>query len=1170
MGKSGVAKHSSVPATSLAQASSPSPAQSERPGSSEGTDAPRRTLGKLFCKLGEKLRLKRAPSLPLHTYAPAPAPAAVTSAAVILPEERVWYRIYRLDGHQTERDWTSAETKTHACTSSISAVRTPVEPYPTHSAFKSHAQMWPSSHDKNRTSGGGLPPTILEGYMSTDLTIFPSISISTIPSTNTMSSMPSSSICTVPSSSSCLSSLPACRSVHLSTPAQSSGHPLASSDLQAPDFPPGTDRRHSEGQCNHQADSPASLVAFPNDRLSLGNPTVRGTVHGHSTSTSQRHTITSNPSRVSSPPPLPSDQPLPINPSLPRAQPSAAMPFRRTSHLVLTGPISIMELLPPPQEEPSVCSSASNLGDAAAAVCGSGGCGGVGTDLPPGISTRYPTRGQDPHREVGAEGVEGNRQVRSQEYAEVRDEVPSTRYPTHYSTGQELLTTQPHSRPDLSSLGRRNVERHEQRAPEKRGRIATMQRNVQQYLKSMRGLSHTHSEQEVGAGKGAQIKDPNRQHVDPAAAVKEHPNSDLRSSLGPWPTAAGGGLPSTSDPLLTAGSTRGSWPSAAGRGLPCTSDPLLTAGSTRGTWPTAAGGGLPSTSDPLLTAGSTRDSWPSAAGRGVPNTCDPLLTAGPVSTQQPPPSNSKTSTSLTLDGPKQGVEEGASTITISSFSVPSAPSPAYPTYTSDSGPPIKYDTALSSLSMFSGPSTISSLRSQPHSCTSEFPPAKYENTSSALSCFSNASTYFSAYSQASAQGQALFCRTPGNTVSRGPPPPLLAPVSRSSSGGSTSSGSLPSPMAGAPPLKACLPQESNTPTNTLTLLLGTERPKLPRPPSAPAHACGPPSTSSGPDLVPASGSPSAPATACGPPSTSSGPNPVPKPETIVVSACLPYSMMRPAWRMEDYSDLKKLHSGYASSVYSAMCAHSGQKVVLKVYKPHLLHVMNQHHLLREARIHVSLNHPNIIKLFAAFKQGDQVVLVQEYANGGDLMNLLLGREGFKLAEKEAGDQVVLVQEYADGGDLMNLLLGREGFKLAEKEAVCMVVQPLLSALVYLHNRGVVHRDVKHENVLFVKGEDGMQLKLGDFGLSINVREERPVTRAGTLDYMVLKCPNKSSPEENKQQEDLAYTCSVDVWSTAAMAYELLTGMPPFGHEDRCVVDSRHGIRAVDGHASLWS
>lgn len=54
-----------------------------------------------------------------------------------------------------------------------------------------------------------------------------------------------------------------------------------------------------------------------------------------------------------------------------------------------------------------------------------------------------------------------------------------------------------------------------------------------------------------------------------------------------------------------------------------------------------------------------------------------------------------------------------------------------------------------------------------------------------------------------------------------------------------------------------------------------------------------------------------------------------------------------------------------------------------------------------------------------------------------------------------------------------------------------------------------------ENILLTANR---QLRLADFGLSINWQEERPVTRAGTLDYMspeVLACPEKSRPEENK-------------------------------------------------------
>jgi len=61
---------------------------------------------------------------------------------------------------------------------------------------------------------------------------------------------------------------------------------------------------------------------------------------------------------------------------------------------------------------------------------------------------------------------------------------------------------------------------------------------------------------------------------------------------------------------------------------------------------------------------------------------------------------------------------------------------------------------------------------------------------------------------------------------------------------------------------------------------------------------------------------------------------------------------------------------------------------------------------------------------------------------------------------------------------------------------------MLDALSYLHQRGVVHRDIKPENILIAKG--GV-MKLADFGLSIDVNKERPVTRTGTLDYMVGGC-----------------------------------------------------------------
>lgn len=57
----------------------------------------------------------------------------------------------------------------------------------------------------------------------------------------------------------------------------------------------------------------------------------------------------------------------------------------------------------------------------------------------------------------------------------------------------------------------------------------------------------------------------------------------------------------------------------------------------------------------------------------------------------------------------------------------------------------------------------------------------------------------------------------------------------------------------------------------------------------------------------------------------------------------------------------------------------------------------------------------------------------------------------------------------------------------------------MDALSYIHKRGIIHRDIKPENILI--GAGGI-IKLADFGLSIDMNEERPVTRTGTLDYMV--------------------------------------------------------------------
>ncbi|KXZ43316.1 hypothetical protein GPECTOR_94g638 [Gonium pectorale] len=243
---------------------------------------------------------------------------------------------------------------------------------------------------------------------------------------------------------------------------------------------------------------------------------------------------------------------------------------------------------------------------------------------------------------------------------------------------------------------------------------------------------------------------------------------------------------------------------------------------------------------------------------------------------------------------------------------------------------------------------------------------------------------------------------------------------------------------------------------------------------------------------------------------------------LVVSPNLPPRMQRSQWRLSDYTLGDKLYTGYASTVYKAVCRASGEVVVLKIY--HLMSVCDlyKYQIYREVRVHSNLSHENIVHLYAAFQEGDKVILVQEYADGADLFTLL----------------------------------HKYGGRLSERLAVQLVLEPFLRVLQYLHSRAIIHRDIKPENILFNKA---MCLKLGDFGLAIDLREERAVTRAGTLDYMapeVLRCPFKSRPEENKDNERLHYSARVDAWAVGVLTYELLVGFPPFFDQSRTSTEDR--------------
>ena len=202
--------------------------------------------------------------------------------------------------------------------------------------------------------------------------------------------------------------------------------------------------------------------------------------------------------------------------------------------------------------------------------------------------------------------------------------------------------------------------------------------------------------------------------------------------------------------------------------------------------------------------------------------------------------------------------------------------------------------------------------------------------------------------------------------------------------------------------------------------------------------------------------------------------------------------------------------GGMATVYRAVDTRLDRVVALKVMHPDL--AADDEFVVRfiaEARSAARLSHPAIV---AVFDQGDD------------------------------DGTVYLAMEYVEGRTLRQLL--REQGRLSPEHSLD-VIDPVLAALDAAHSAGIVHRDMKPENVLV--GHDG-RVKVADFGLARALTDASNATRGlllGTVNYI--------SPEQALGE---SATPRSDVYSTGIMLYELLTGRPPHtGATDFVVVRS---------------
>lgn len=202
----------------------------------------------------------------------------------------------------------------------------------------------------------------------------------------------------------------------------------------------------------------------------------------------------------------------------------------------------------------------------------------------------------------------------------------------------------------------------------------------------------------------------------------------------------------------------------------------------------------------------------------------------------------------------------------------------------------------------------------------------------------------------------------------------------------------------------------------------------------------------------------------------------------------------------DFEIGTEIGRGRFGTVYRCVSAETGETFAVKsIEKAVLADAVDRECVEREAKIAqiAAAGNPNAVQVHAVYEDEAWLHVVMELCPEPDLF-----------------DQI-----------------SRRGAPLSEKEAAA-VMAPLMEAIAMCHRRGIAHRDIKPDNVLF----DGRgRLKLADFGSAECFGDGRPMRALVGTPYYV-------APEVVAGRD---YDEKVDVWSAGVVLYIMLAGIPPF-------------------------
>ncbi|CAK1362730.1 Cytokinesis protein sepH [Cercospora beticola] len=199
--------------------------------------------------------------------------------------------------------------------------------------------------------------------------------------------------------------------------------------------------------------------------------------------------------------------------------------------------------------------------------------------------------------------------------------------------------------------------------------------------------------------------------------------------------------------------------------------------------------------------------------------------------------------------------------------------------------------------------------------------------------------------------------------------------------------------------------------------------------------------------------------------------------------------------LKDYQLGQCLGRGAFGSVYAALNWSTGETVAIKQVRLSDMPKAELNVIMQEIDLLKNLNHPNIVKYHGFVKSTDSLYIILEYCEQGSLHSIC------------------------------------KNFGKFPENLVALYISQVLQGLLFLHEQGVIHRDIKGANILTTK--EGL-IKLADFGVATK--------QSGLAEGSVVGTPYWMAPEVIELS---GATTASDIWSLGCTVIELLDGKPPY-------------------------